>query len=216
MEPEHSRDLCGMNYSRYAKIYLVNFSPETLEEALSVLGAVLEDRELEYSILAVGGGSLMLLGLIGRATKDLDIVAIKESGGYSKADPLPGPLLRAVEDTGRALGLPPDWINAGPAGLFDFGLPEGFESRLKVRRFGALELWLLERRDQIALKLYAAVDQGPQSKHTADLRLLEPTAEELLEAARWTRQHDPSRGFHGELIRALKHFGVEVNEVGLQ
>lgn len=72
---------------------------------------------------------------------------------------------------------------------------------------------LLGRRDLIALKLYAAVDQGPDSKHVTDLRALGPTSEELLAAARWTRMHDPSEGFRTHLVQALAYFGVE-DDVG--
>jgi hypothetical protein len=46
-------------------------------------------------------------------------------------------------------------------------------------------------------------------KHEADLRALEPTRDELIEAARWTITHDPSEGFRTELLGALAHLGVE-------
>jgi hypothetical protein len=150
---------------------------QPLEDALDTLGALLEARDLQYSLVAVGGGSLLLLGLLQRPTKDLDIVAH-------------------------------DWVNAGPASLLDFGLPEGFETRLQARRFGGLDLRLLGRSDQVALKLYAAVDQGPSSKHAADLRQLAASRSELLAGARWARQHDPSPGFRASLVQALAAFDV--------
>lgn len=188
---------------------------QSLEEALGTLGALLDARDLSYTLLVVGGGSLMLLGLLQRPTKDLDVVGVASGPRYEKAQPLPEPFARAVEDTARALGLPNDWINAGPASLLDFGLPTGFESRLESRSFGSLELRLLGRADQIALKLYAAVDRGPSSKHVADLNRLDPSASELLAGARWARQHDPSPGFAIELRQALAHFGVEVSDAEL-
>lgn len=90
----------------------------------------------------------------------------------------------------------------------DLGLPVGFSGRLETRRYGGLTLHLASRRDQIAFKLYAAVDQGPGSKHVEDLRALAPTPEELVHAARWARTHDPSEGFRSELRAALRHFGI--------
>jgi len=63
--------------------------------------------------------------------------------------------------------------------------------------------------DQIFFKLFAAVDQGPRSKHVADLRKLEPTKDELRAASRWARGHDPSPGFHEMSRQALALFGVE-------
>jgi hypothetical protein len=68
------------------------------------------------------------------------------------------------------------------------------------------------REDLICFKLYAAVDQGPRSKHMADLRAMDPSREELLAAARWTRSHDPSVGFLGELRAALGLFDVEADD----
>jgi hypothetical protein len=54
------------------------------------------------------------------------------------------------------------------------------------------------------LKLHAAVDRAPESKHLDDLQLLEPTAEELLEAGRWSMTHDPSEGYRWQLIALLR------------
>ena len=52
------------------------------------------------------------------------------------------------------------------------------------------------------------VDQGA-GKHEADLRALDPTRDELLAAARWTRTHDPSDGFREQLVAALAYLGVD-------
>jgi hypothetical protein len=191
------------------------FQLEGLEQALRSLGAVLERRGASYRVLAVGGSSLLLLGLLDRPTADLDVVGIAERGRYVKADPLPQRLVAAVEDVGRALELDPEWLNARPASLMDFGLPEGLEGRLTVRRYGGLEVHIPGRADHICFKLYAAVDQGPRSKHFADLQDLEPSQDELLTAARWTITHDPSPGFRSQLIAALKELGLEVDHADL-
>ena len=102
-----------------------------------------------------------------------------------------------------------DWINVGPAALLDFGLPDGFAKRTVERRYGGLVLQLAGRRDQVFLKVYAAVDQGPSSKHFQDLVALSARREELLDAAEWTMTHDPSPGFRSELLKALAGLGVE-------
>ncbi len=73
---------------------------------------------------------------------------------------------------------------------------------------GGLILYLADRRDQVFFKLYAAVDQGPRSKHFEDLRRLGPTADELRAAAAWARMHDPSECFRVELRGALRDLGV--------
>jgi hypothetical protein len=118
----------------------------------------------------------------------------------------------AVGDVGRALGLASGWLNPGPASLIDLGLPPGYESRISIRHYGGLELHLVGRYDQVCLKLYAAIDQGPQSKHFADLQVLKPSREELITAARWTITHDPSAGFRQELDRAMETLGIEVTD----
>lgn len=181
----------------------------TLPRALTMLGEVLESRGHTYEVVAVGGSALVLLGYVHRATRDVDLIALVERGSLAPASPLPAPLAEAVVDVARALALPTDWLNAGPASALQLGLPDGFMHRLESRRYGALVLHLAGRRDLIALKLYAAVDQGPRSRHTTDLQALAPTREELLAAAKWTRTHDPSEGFRSQLVQALAFFGVD-------
>ena len=122
--------------------------------------------------------------------------------------------LRLVDRTTRDVNLPRDWLNAGPSSLLDLGVPEGFEARLERRDYGTfLTIWFASRLDQIHFKLYALTDQGP-GKHEQDLRALDPTPSELLQAARWTITHDPSEGFRRELLDALAFFGVEDADLG--
>lgn len=102
----------------------------------------------------------MLLGLIVRPTRDLDVVALAHGGQYVKANPLPLTLREASRDVGETFGLGPEWLNAGPTDLMDFGLPAGFRQRVTIRRYGGLTLHLAGRFDQICFKLYATVDQG--------------------------------------------------------
>ena len=179
-----------------------------LERALEILGELLADRGLSFEVHAIGGGSLLLLGLIDRPTVDLDLVAIVRGGAMSAAKPMPPELKEASVEVASLLGLAADWLNPGPADLLRFGLPAGYETRIVTRRFGGLTLHLPGRFDQICFKLYAAVDQGPRSKHTADLRQLKPSRDELLAAARWARTHDPSEVFLDQLEQALDMFGV--------
>lgn len=133
------------------------------------------------------------------------------SDHYVKAETIPPPLAEAARDVGLALRLPDNWLNNGPASLFDFGLPPAFETRVSVRVYGPLEVHVVGRFDLVCFKLYAAVDQSGYrtSKHLADLKDLDPSAEELLAAARWTRTQDPSEGFAVELVKTLAVLGVE-------
>jgi hypothetical protein len=180
----------------------------SVESALNDLGRVLADRGLAHELVTVGGSSLMLLGLLQRPTRDLDVVALVEDGQYVKARELPILLQQAVRDVGAVLGIGPAWLNVGPADLLDFGLPPGFASRTELRRYGPLTLHVAGREDQVALKLYAATDQGSTSKHFQDLESLAPTQQELVQGARWALTHDPSAAFRGELVATLTALGL--------
>ena len=182
----------------------MSLTPSSIREALKTLGAILEDRNLHYEIVVIGGGALQLIGLITRPTKDLDVVALAGAESLTSASPLPAPLVQAVEDVARALELELDWLNPGPTDLLDLGLPRGFEGRTTSEAFGTLTVHYAAREDQIAFKLYAAADHWPhQGKHWQDLQALAPSPEQLRSAARWCMSHDPSPGFADMLLRPL-------------
>jgi hypothetical protein len=102
------------------------------------------------------------------------VAALVSRGDYVKADPIPPQLVEAAADVADALGLPANWLNPGPTSMVDTGFPEGFASRVEVRHYGGLTLHIASRYDQIFLKLYAAADQSPGSKHADDLRRSHP------------------------------------------
>ena len=168
----------------------------------------MQDRGLRYELAIIGGGGLMMLGLINRPTRDLDVVALVHASEMHNADPLPDELQQAVRDVAEVHDVDENWLNPGPTDLLRHGLPKGFMERATTRAYGSLTLQIASREDQVFFKLFAAVDSSPRSKHTADLRLLNPSREELLAAARWARTHDPSEGFRTLLHSALVQLGV--------
>jgi hypothetical protein len=181
--------------------------PEELRIALGSLGDLLTTRKQHYEIVVVGGTALALTGGT-RPTSDVDVVALQYGHDIVKPETLPPSLAEAVRDVARVSELRPDWLNIGPKSLMDLGLPKDFERRLSTFVFGDLVVHVAGRQDQISFKLYAAVDQGPRSKHFADLLAIEPSPGELIQAAEWARTHDPSVGFRQELLRALRDLGV--------
>ena len=185
------------------------FTLHSLAAALSAVGDLLEDRKHRVEVVAIGGGGLLLLGLIERATKDLDLVGLKVGAQLVKPVPLPVFLLEAADDVAKLMKLSPGWLNAGPASLLDLGVPEGFLERTTRREYGGLVIHLASRYDQICFKLYAAADDSPHGKHFADLKQLAPTPDELRGAAAWTVTHDPSEGFRQILDQVLAALGGE-------
>jgi hypothetical protein len=172
------------------------FAGDTLRATLALVGQLLEDRAQSIEIVVIGGGALLLANLNQRPTKDLDALAIVVDGEYHLARPLPTALLAAVSDAAAVLGLAPDWLNPGPTDQLSVGLPDGFKDRTSTARFGGLTVQFAGRFDQICLKLYAAADDAPGSKHVADLRQLDPTVAELQRAGTWVKQQDLSVEFH--------------------
>lgn len=187
---------------------------DRVDELLSALAEQLAADGEAIELVVIGGSALIALGLVQRATRDIDVVALLEDGDLVRPDPLPDRLVRARDRVARDFALPLDWLNAAPHSLLDFGLPAGFVDRLQCRRYGDfLTVHFASRLDQIHFKLYALVDQGA-GKHEQDIRALRPTTVELLQAARWAQTHDPSEGFRQELAKALDYLGAGDADLG--
>jgi hypothetical protein len=182
---------------------------DALETALDLLGRLLAEQGIEYEIVVIGGSALLLLGLIQRPTKDLDVLALVRDDHYTIAKPFPADLDEAVRDVALTLGLASDWLNGEATLQLETGLPAGFEERVETRHYETLTVHVASRFDLIHFKLFAAVDNWPlQGKHADDLRRLRPTAEELRAAAGWVRPQDIGEGFQQLVAAALSAFGV--------
>lgn len=178
-----------------------------LNEQLAAVGG-------RHELVIIGGSALLALEIVSRPTQDVDVLALRSGDDLLSAEPLPSDLVAAAHRVSDDFRVPSGWLNAGPTGLLDLGLPHGFVDRLVQRRYGeALTVYIASRLDQIHFKLYATVDQGP-GRHEADLRALEPTDTELIAAARWTRTQDPSPGFRDVLVGTLASFGLEDVDLG--
>ena len=190
----------------------MELTPDTLEKALGLLSELIVLRgHPTQRFVVCGGSALLALGMVSRTTQDVDVLARMEDGNLVTPRPLPEWLLALAEEVRRQLALPEGWFNDRVAEetLFSCGLPEGMQERLTIRNYGAgLLIGFISRRDQIFLKLHAAVDRDG-GRHLQDLMDLRPTAEELRDAAVWTRKHDPSEGFLYNLRVLMKGIGHE-------
>jgi hypothetical protein len=193
----------------------MKLSPERTDALLSALDEQLASRGERFELVVIGGSALIALELVARtATKDVDVVALRTESGLEPAQPLPPTLLAARDKVARDFEINEDWLNTGPADLLRWGLPDGFVDRLTPRRYGDhLAVHFAGRLDQIHFKLYAAADQQG-GRHEDDLRALDPTQDELVLAARWTRTQDSSEGFLLMLRAKLADLGVVDADLG--
>lgn len=192
----------------------MEITDETINLLLGALADQLQALGSRVEIVVIGGSALTALGLVKRATRDVDLLAIAVAGELQSAEPLPQALLTARAAVAADFGLDEDWLNAGPTDLLKWGLPEAFMSRVVSRSFGStLVVHFAGRLDQIHFKLFAMVDQGG-GRHETDLRALSPTRGELVAAARWSRTQDPSPGYRSVLRDALHALGVEDADLG--
>lgn len=176
---------------------MLRLAPDTLQLALSALAGFLEaDRAAPESLVVIGGSALITLGIVSRATRDVDIMAgVDPIRGLVDPRPMSDALRDAADKVARELQLDPHWLNTGPADQVLAGLPDGFLSRLTRHDYGpCLAIFFPDRFDLIHLKLFAIMDQGP-GRHSRDLQALQPTKDELLMAARWVLSQDAGEVF---------------------
>jgi hypothetical protein len=153
---------------------------------------------------------MLLSRVSSRVTRDVDVVAGIIDNQLVQLERLPTALAIAAADVGRQLGLPANWLNAGPAGMTrDPGLPSGFLERTERRDYEGLVVRLAGRIDMISFKVFAAADHygDPANKHLGDLNLFAPSAEELASAEVWCRSQDQSPGFAHLLEQVLAELG---------
>jgi Nucleotidyltransferase of unknown function (DUF6036) len=187
---------------------------ETLDVILAALAEQLRSLDAQQEIVVIGGSALTALGLVKRATRDVDLLAIAEDGELHPAEPLPEALRTARDRVARDFDLAENWLNGGPTDLLTWGLPVGFMTRVVTRHYGhALTVHFAGRVDQIHFKLFAMVDQAG-GRHEADLRALQPSKDELIAAARWSVTQDPSPGYRMVLMDALSALRVEDADLG--
>lgn len=186
--------------------------PQEIERALRLVGELLDAGGHRYHIVIIGGSAVNLLGLVSRATTDVDVLAFAspDSAGVMRLrlpdEPMPAPLTTAATTVAGDLGLDPSWLNTGPSSQWRTGLPPGLEGRVAWRTYGGLSVGVSDRRDLVFFKLYAAADDsGTGSVHFQDLVAFSPSDEELDAAARWIQQQDPSPDFNRIVSEVIEH-----------
>jgi hypothetical protein len=186
-----------------------NIDKEKLAKAFGLLDGQMQTNGCPPAHLVVCGGSaLIATDLVPRTTSDADVIALVDSSGNMMSGRLlPDKLLEIARSVADVLGLDKDWLNSGPAGLFDLGMPEGFEERLVTQSYGPLlTVSFVTRLDQVYLKLNAVLSLGV-SYHLNDLKALNPTEEELIDACHWVQGLNDWDRFPDTLRNALREIG---------
>jgi hypothetical protein len=170
-----------------------------IQEALSRTGRRLALADAgEYALLVCGGSALNLAGIIERPTRDVDVLGLVKGTDCRTvtAEHLPAELIRAAEGVAMDLSLPGDWLNDAALDVQRLGLPSGILKRAHRLEFGpCLTVFFIDRRDQVALKLYAAIHREKGQRHLKDLEAIEPTKAEMEAAAHWLLDRKTSAGF---------------------
>jgi hypothetical protein len=192
-------------------------SSSQIPTLLTRLGELLERRGRTAAIVVVGGAALNLLGVVERSTVGIDIIAIGRkltaSGPTEIAEPhdLPPELTEEVTRLTRDFDLPQGWLNTTIAMQWQTGLPPGFASRIEWRRYGSLWVGLAGRWDLVALKLHAAADNDPKSRHVSDLIALRPSKQDLETAAAWVSTQDVGPAFQDILTTVVAHVAARTS-----
>lgn len=186
---------------------ILHIALRTLDERLSF------KQSSPIRLVICGGSALIALDLVSRTTSDVDVVALVNSDGALLSPvPFPKKLSEAIHEVAVLHQLPEHWLNNDPSsdegGLFQDGLPEGLFDRAHRFEFGThLSVYFIDRFDQIHLKVYAAADS--MGVHVSDLMALEPSPDELEQAARWCMKHDTSDEFRNILRSMFEQLGYE-------
>lgn len=178
-----------------------------LNEALELLGTLLEDSGVgSISLVVAGGSALVAQKLISRRTHDVDVIALE--WGEVRAYPLPESLKAAAARVARELNLDPNWLNSSISMFLGRDqLPEWLWWSLDTRTYGkSLSVSYIKREGLVLLKLYAAIDRD-EARDLADLIALTPTEDEVQRHLTWILGEILGQTTHPKLEAVLNHIG---------
>lgn len=191
--------------------------PQEKEQIEAIFRALAEQlKELNVGLVELvvcGGAALNILGLITRTTRDVDIVAFVERTQTGepvlrRESPLFRPLTEAAKKVQKDFNLSEDWLNERTISVLTFGWPKGLMERVQTHRYDEnLIVHFVGKYDQIHFKLFAAFDSERRSIHLADLLALNPTKEEIEQAAQWVMTRSERDQYKPSLRAFLSQIG---------
>jgi len=184
---------------------------EEIERALSTLSRrMAHSGAQDLEVLCCGASALCVLGLLSRSTMDVDVLGIiSDAKEVVPCEHFSPEMEFAITASGRELGLPDDWFNGSASTLLQRTLPIGTLERYKKHRqvFGeCLVVRFLDRMDQVALKLFAAMDPKDGQRHLRDLEEISPTRPEIIHAITWMTAWKSNQAFRARLAYLVEGF----------
>jgi hypothetical protein len=151
-------------------------------DILTAFDRFLERRGLGFTGTVIGGAALVVMGVIDRATQDVDCLepiipdAVKAAAAAFR-----------LAYRGPVAPLKEEWLNNGPAGLIQ-DLPPGWEKRrVPLFKGRSLKLKTLGRIDLLRAKIFAFCDRQLDYQ---DCLALKPTKKELRTIYPWLKKRD--------------------------
>jgi len=160
-----------------------------------------------FELMVVGGAAMTLNGFKDQ-TNDIDLL---------KPERLPIPLRGGIAHISRAKRLPPEWINTNAANILRRvkplkELPDYFNEISRTIDISEnLKVNLIGRQALIALKLLATTPS--YTKHSVDIKSLNPSKEEIKEAVRFVLSIDNNELRRDDLLIVLRYIGFDLNEL---
>jgi len=157
--------------------------------------------------MVVVGGAAMALNEFKDQTRDIDLLL---------PEILPAALKEGIAHVSKAKRLPPEWINTNAANILKKlkptkGLPEYFNEISRTIDIGNnVKITLIGRQALIGMKLLASTPS--YTKHTDDIKSLNPRKEEIEEAVRFVLSIDNNELRKKDLRIVLKAIGFDFDE----
>lgn len=135
-----------------------------VREALDLLNLYLQNKRERRTFIICGGASMILRGIPGRGTNDIDVIGPEIDQTLKDAS------LHVADE----LGLSNDWLNDKPRKFYAKDLPTGWEERV-FEVYGASHLIVksVSDFDLATLKFIAECDRNKDLQDIVDLNLSE-------------------------------------------
>lgn len=164
-----------------------------IKGSLDLLNHYLSECEESRSFVICGGAALILQGVKGRGTADIDIVG-------PAIDRI---LKEAAVSVAKDLSLNPNWLNDDVQKIFSRDLPVNWEARtFKIYSASHLLVQSLSKLDLAILKFLAECDRQKDLEDLVDLNLSET---EIDEVVRHALTRNPGGSNWPEIVAEVKH-----------